>query len=68
MKVINGNRRALEKEVVHVLMSDANNAQIDAMIDKLKPAGRLRLVTASQKPEKLQHAPQSPHQLNEGKI
>ncbi len=47
MKVINGNRRELEKEIIHILMSDTNNEAIDSKIDRLKPISRLNLVTIS---------------------
>ena len=47
MKVINGNRRELEKMIIHTLMNDARNKEIDNEIDRLKPIGRLKLVTTS---------------------
>ncbi|MBT4194077.1 MAG: hypothetical protein HOE12_07050 [Gammaproteobacteria bacterium] len=68
MKVINGNRKTLEKKIVQILMSDASNVEIDAEINKLKPVGRLKLVTTSQLPEKAQLSPQSLHQQDEDKI
>ncbi len=30
MKLINGNRIELEKEIIHILMSDTNNEEIDS--------------------------------------
>lgn len=68
MKVINGNRKILEKKIVQILMSDASNVEIDAEINKLKPVGRLKLVTTSQLPVKAQLSPQSLHQQDEDKI
>ena len=67
MKVINGQRRGLEKDIVRLLMSDADESFIDKVLDKLKPAGQLKLV-ATDLHLKSQPAPESRHQPVEDKI
>lgn len=46
MKLIKGNRRLLELEVLKTLMSPATSEEIDIAIAKLKPQGQLRLVSS----------------------
>ena len=44
MKIIKGVRDELEKEVLRVLISDATSEEMDAAIERLMPAGKLKLV------------------------
>lgn len=46
MKDIYGYRKALEESIVKLLMSDASDETIDAALNKLRPAGRLRLANS----------------------
>ena len=67
MKVINGNRKALEQEVLSLLMRETDETIMDAALDKLRPAGQLRLVT-SQEPEIPPLSQKSLHRPIEDKI
>ncbi len=45
MKIIPGNRRALEKSVLKTLMTPtATSEELDAAVNKLRPTGVLKLV------------------------
>jgi hypothetical protein len=66
MKVIKGQRRELEKDIVRLLMSDTDESTIDSALERLKPAGQLKRVT-DQQLSKSQLAPQSLHQPVEDK-
>lgn len=60
MKVINGNRRELEKKIVHILMSNASNEEINTEIDRLKPIGQLKLVTSTTNCRSIEPLPSPP--------
>ncbi len=50
MKVIQGDRRVLEKSVLNVLMNPtATSKELDAAVNKLKPTGALKLVCSETK-------------------
>ena len=54
MKVINGKRREFERSIIKLLMCDPRNTEVDKLIEKLKPAGKLKPVTCDQKPSRPQ--------------